>query len=61
VVDNVEEAAAAVGRLNQLFRPSIRSRFEERFSARAMAREYVRLYRRLADGDEVPVRAVEAA
>jgi glycosyltransferase involved in cell wall biosynthesis len=61
VVDNVEEAAAAVGRLNQLFRPSIRSRFEERFSARAMAREYVRLYRRLADGDEVPIRAVEAA
>jgi glycosyltransferase involved in cell wall biosynthesis len=61
VVENVEEAAAAVGRLDRLFRPSIRSRFEERFSARAMAREYVRIYRQLADSDEVLIRAVEAA
>jgi hypothetical protein len=44
-----------------LFRPSIRSRFEERFSARAMAREYVQIYRRLADLDDVPLRAVRAA
>lgn len=61
VVENVEEAAAAVNRLDALFRPSIRSRFQERFSARAMACEYVRIYRRLADFDDVPVRAVEAA
>jgi len=61
VVETVEEAAAAVGRLGLLFRPSIRSRFDERFSARAMAREYVRIYRRLADLDDVPIRAVEAA
>jgi glycosyltransferase involved in cell wall biosynthesis len=61
VVGTVEEAAAAVGRLDLLFRPSIRSRFEERFSARAMAREYVRIYRRLADLDDVPIHAVEAA
>jgi glycosyltransferase involved in cell wall biosynthesis len=61
VVETVAEAATAVGRLDLLFRPSIRSRFEERFSARAMAREYVRIYRRLADCDDVPVRTVEAA
>jgi glycosyltransferase involved in cell wall biosynthesis len=61
VVETVAEAATAVGRLDLLFRPSIRSRFEERFSARAMAREYVRSYRRLADCDDVPVRTVEAA
>ena len=61
VVETVAEAAAAVGRLDLLFRPSIRSRFEERFSARAMAREYVRIYRQLADFDDIPVRAVEAA
>ena len=61
VVGNVEEAAAAVEKLDLLFRPSIRSRFEERFSARAMACEYVRLYRQLADLDNVPVRAFRAA
>ena len=55
VVDDVEQAAAACGRLGELFRPSIRSRFEERFSARAMAREYLRIYRRLVEaGDERP-------
>jgi len=49
IVDNIGEAASACGKLNNLFRPSIRSRFEERFSARAMANEYVRIYRQLAD------------
>jgi glycosyltransferase involved in cell wall biosynthesis len=57
VVSNVDQAVAAVGRLNRLFRPSIRSRFEERFSAAAMAREYVRIYRKLA----TPNRAVAVA
>jgi len=57
VVKDVEQAAAAVRRLNHLFRPSIRSRFEERFSAAAMAREYVRIYRKLA----APNRAVAVA
>ena len=37
VVHDVAGAVAAVGKLDRLFRPSIRSRFEERFSARAMA------------------------
>jgi glycosyltransferase involved in cell wall biosynthesis len=61
VVENVEAAASAVGRLDTLFRPTIRSRFEERFSSRAMAREYVRIYRQLADFNDVPIRAIEAA
>jgi glycosyltransferase involved in cell wall biosynthesis len=47
VVDTVDQAVQAVARLGTLFRPSIRSRFEERFSAQAMAREYCRIYRRL--------------
>jgi len=47
IVNDVEEAAAACGRLNDLFRPSVRSRFEERFSASAMAREYLRIYQKL--------------
>ena len=47
VVDDIDGAVAAVNKLDRLFRPSIRSRFEERFSARAMAREYVKIYRSL--------------
>jgi len=59
VVENVDEAVAAVGKLDKLFRPSIRSRFEERFSARAMAREYVKIYQQLAMPDEVVCVAAE--
>ena len=61
VVENVEEAAAATRRLDQLFRPSIRSRFEERFSARAMAQEYVRIYRKLSASGDLGTGTVEAA
>ena len=49
VVKDVAGAADAVSRLGQLYRPSIRARFEERFSARAMARDYLRIYERLAE------------
>jgi glycosyltransferase involved in cell wall biosynthesis len=59
VVDDVDGAAAAVGKLDQLFRPTIRSRFEERFSARAMAREYVKIYEELAATDEAVAVAAE--
>lgn len=59
VVDDVAQAAAAVARLDTLFRPSIRSRFEERFSAAAMAREYVRIYQQLATSGEVCAVAAE--
>ena len=61
VVDNAGGAVNAVGRLNQLFRSSIRSRFEERFSARAMANEYCRIYRQLIGLQGVHGPAVEAA
>ena len=52
VVADVAGAVAACGKLTSLFRPSIRSRFEERFSASAMAREYLRIYRRLAEASD---------
>ena len=59
VVEDVDEAVAAVAKLDRLFRPSIRSRFEERFSARAMARDYVRIYRELVTSDEAVAVAAE--
>jgi glycosyltransferase involved in cell wall biosynthesis len=59
VVRDVEQASAAVGRLDHLFRPSIRSRFEERFSVRAMAQEYLRIYRKVTASDDVAAVAAE--
>lgn len=52
VVEGVDEAVAAVKKLDTLFRPAIRSRFEERFSVGAMARDYVRIYEKLAASGE---------
>jgi glycosyltransferase involved in cell wall biosynthesis len=48
VVNDVAGAVAAAAKIDRLFRPTIRSRFEERFSAGAMAREYVNIYEQLA-------------
>ncbi|HKQ10743.1 MAG TPA: glycosyltransferase family 4 protein [Rhizomicrobium sp.] len=59
VVRDVDGAALAVRRLNRLFRPTIRSRFEERFSAAAMARDYLKIYERLADSGEAVCLAAE--
>jgi glycosyltransferase involved in cell wall biosynthesis len=59
VVSNVDDAVAAVHRLNRLFRPSIRSRFEERFSAAGMARDYVKIYKKLAAADGAVAVAAE--
>ena len=44
VVDNEDEAVAAVTRLDRLDRRRIRARFEQRFSARRMALDYLRIY-----------------
>jgi glycosyltransferase involved in cell wall biosynthesis len=59
VVENVDQAVDAVSRLGKLFRPSIRSRFEERFSVRAMARDYLKIYQDLAATDEATAVAAE--
>ena len=48
IVEDEEQAIAAVGRLGRLSRSAIRQRFERRFTARRMAEEYVSLYHRLA-------------
>jgi hypothetical protein len=48
VVESVEEAVWAVGRVSSLSRLACRSVFEERYDAVRMARDYVEVYRRLA-------------
>ena len=49
IVEDVEEAAAAVAQVATLDRRGIRDIFERRFSAAVMADGYLRLYRRLLD------------
>lgn len=59
IVDTVDEAARAVAKLDTLYRPTIRSRFEERFSVGAMARDYVAIYQTLAASGEAQAVAAE--
>ncbi|MCP9895565.1 hypothetical protein KBZ20_17530 [Vulcanococcus limneticus Candia 3F8] len=44
---SIEEAIAAVGRLEQLDRSRVRSHFEVRFSVTRQAEDYEQLYRHL--------------
>jgi glycosyltransferase involved in cell wall biosynthesis len=57
IVDNEDEAAAAVLRLPSLDRARVRHVFEQRFTARRMAEDYVTVYRGLI-ARERPLRAV---
>ncbi|MDR3498126.1 MAG: glycosyltransferase family 4 protein [Parvibaculum sp.] len=59
VVEDVEQAVAACGRLDRLSRAAIRSRFEERFSVAGMARQYVKIYEDLASMDGATAIAAE--
>jgi glycosyltransferase involved in cell wall biosynthesis len=53
IVDSVEEAVRAVGRIPELSRHACRAVFEERFDAARMARDYLEVYRRLVHGGAV--------
>jgi len=48
VVDDEDQAVAAVERLDRISRAQCRQVFEQRFSAQRMARNYVEAYRRVA-------------
>jgi glycosyltransferase involved in cell wall biosynthesis len=47
IVENEDEAIAAIERVSELDRRSVRAAFEQRFTARRMAEEYVRHYEHL--------------
>jgi glycosyltransferase involved in cell wall biosynthesis len=47
VVDTVQEAVGAVGRLSEISRHACRQVFEARFDAARMARDYLEVYRRI--------------
>ena len=45
LVDTIEEAVTAVGRIQDLDRVKVRAEFERRFTAQRMAHDYVGIYR----------------
>jgi glycosyltransferase involved in cell wall biosynthesis len=49
IVENLEEAIAAVPQIIKLDRRGVRRRFEERFSATRMAKDYLSVYRSLRE------------
>jgi glycosyltransferase involved in cell wall biosynthesis len=55
VVDSVDEAVEAVGRLHTVSRRACRARFEERFDVERMTRGYLDLYQRAAGQMQEPV------
>lgn len=63
IVESEAEAVAAIGRLHELDRATIRREFERRFSATVMARAYLDLYRRLPGlpGDDEGARLARLA
>jgi glycosyltransferase involved in cell wall biosynthesis len=50
IVDGLDEAVAAVARVDALSRHRCREVFEQRFTAERMARDYVAVYERLVSG-----------
>ncbi|MBI1685380.1 glycosyltransferase family 4 protein [Caulobacter hibisci] len=54
IVDDEDEAVAALRRLPDLSRQAVRERFETRFSAHAMARRYLDIYSRLDEAAKPP-------
>ena len=57
IVNNIDEAVAAAGRIHTLDRAKVRATFDRRWTSRRMAEDYVDVYKSLMH----PVRAREAA
>ena len=49
IVNEIEQAVEAVGRVRDLSRARCREVFEQRFTASRMASDYINVYTRLAD------------
>jgi hypothetical protein len=66
IVEDIESAAAAVGRLDEIDRAGVRATFERRFDVARMAQDYVDVYERLVAGwaplpsAAIPIGAEEA-
>jgi glycosyltransferase involved in cell wall biosynthesis len=61
VVDNIDQAIAALPQTISLDRRKVRRQFEKRFPARRMASDYIRVYRNLSKADARVERIVSPA
>jgi glycosyltransferase involved in cell wall biosynthesis len=61
VVDTIDQAIAAVKRIDTLDRARVRRTFEARFTAQRMARDYLSIYRQLAIQDRPAAHRAAAA
>jgi glycosyltransferase involved in cell wall biosynthesis len=61
IVDNLDDAVAAVHKTDRLSRRDCRASFEKRFDAACMASNYERAYQRLVHGPYPPLEAAEPA
>ena len=57
VVDTIEDAVAAVRRIEELDRVKVRAEFERRFTAERMAHDYVSIYQQLAAAHSRPAKS----
>jgi glycosyltransferase involved in cell wall biosynthesis len=58
IVENIDQAVAALGKLDTFDGGVIRRRFERRFTVARMARDYVKIYRALREPERLPMPAV---
>lgn len=58
IVETLDEAIAAVGKIDTLSRECVRARFEQRFTAPVMAKHYIEIYKTLM---QAQMRSVKAA
>lgn len=58
IVDTIDEAVAAVQRIQDLDRAEVRAAFERRFTAERMAQDYVGIYRQLLAARGQPAEAM---
>ena len=57
VVDTIEDAVAAVRRIEELDRVKVRAEFERRFTAKRMAHDYVSIYQQLTAAHSRPAKS----
>lgn len=56
IVSTIDEAVAAVGKLDRLDRRQVRAVFDRRFTVERMAHDYLAVYARLIGREERPTR-----
>jgi len=61
IVDNIDQAVAALAKVKDLDRQRCRQVFQERFSVARMTADYLNIYRRMIEGRQMPHGTSEAS